>query len=194
MNPSYAFPNHVPPLATARLEMRGLQAGDEQDLFDIFSDAETLRYWSHLPYTELAQAEAFIARDLAHLADRSQLRWGIALRDSQRIFGGCSLYRIDMQNQRAEIGYFLNRKDWGHGYMQEALQAMLGYAFDSMGLRRLEADIDPRNTASIVALERQGFEREGYLKERWLVGNELADTVLMGLLRRNWKPTAKNQA
>ena len=60
------------------------------------------------------------------------------------------------------------------------------FAFEELGLRRIEADVDPRNEASIRLLERLGFQREGYLRERWLVDQEINDTVFYGLLRREW--------
>ena len=55
-----------------------------------------------------------------------------------------------------------------------------------MALNRVEADIDPRNEASARTLERLGFRREGLLRERWIVGDEVSDTALYGLLQRDW--------
>jgi RimJ/RimL family protein N-acetyltransferase len=63
---------------------------------------------------------------------------------------------------------------------------VLAFAFDTLALHRVEADVDPRNARSIRALERAGFEREGYLRERYHVGGELQDAVLYGLLRPHW--------
>ncbi len=71
--------------------------------------------------------------------------------------------------------------------MQEALQALLSYAFETLDLRRLEADVDPRNQASIQTLERLGFQKEGFLRERWEVGGEIQDALFYGLLRPEWK-------
>jgi RimJ/RimL family protein N-acetyltransferase len=55
-----------------------------------------------------------------------------------------------------------------------------------MQLRRLEADVDPRNAGSIRTLERLGFQREGFLRERWHVNGEIQDAIFYGLLRREW--------
>ena len=71
--------------------------------------------------------------------------------------------------------------------MQQALQGLLGYAFQTLDLNRLEADIDPRNLASAKTLERLGFQKEGHLRERWIVNDEVSDTALYGLLRREWQ-------
>jgi RimJ/RimL family protein N-acetyltransferase len=71
--------------------------------------------------------------------------------------------------------------------MHEALQGLVGYAFQTVALNRLEADIDPRNTASARTLERLGFQKEGHLRERWIVNEEISDTDLYGLLHRDWQ-------
>jgi RimJ/RimL family protein N-acetyltransferase len=70
--------------------------------------------------------------------------------------------------------------------MHEALKALVSHAFETMNLRRLEADVDPRNGASIRSLERLGFQREGFLRERWHVNGEIQDAHFYGLLRREW--------
>ena len=71
--------------------------------------------------------------------------------------------------------------------MHEALQALLEFGFGELDLNRIDADIDPRNSASARTLERLGFTKEGYLRERWIVGDEVSDTAIYGLLRREWK-------
>ena len=107
------------------------------------------------------------------------------LEDGQMI-GTCTLHQIHLQNRRAEVGYALGRPYWGSGYMNEAMHALVDYAFTNMKLHRLEADIDPRNEASAKSLERLGFQREGYLRERWIVGEEISDSALYGLLASEW--------
>ena len=102
------------------------------------------------------------------------------------MLGQVSLFNFSEQSGRADIGYGLAREHWGRGFMNEALIAVVDFAFGPLGLRRLEADIDPRNQASLRALERIGFVREGLLRERWQVGDEISDTAFMGLLAREW--------
>jgi RimJ/RimL family protein N-acetyltransferase len=67
------------------------------------------------------------------------------------------------------------------------MTAALDYAFVELDLNRIEADIDPRNEASAKLLERKGFVKEGYMRERWIVNGEICDTVFYGLLRRDWE-------
>jgi RimJ/RimL family protein N-acetyltransferase len=67
---------------------------------------------------------------------------------------------------------------------------VLAHAFDTLRLRRIEADIDPRNSASCKLVERLGFVREGLLRERWDVAGELCDAALYGLLASDWRRNA----
>ncbi len=71
--------------------------------------------------------------------------------------------------------------------MAEALGALAQYSFLELSLNRLEADTDPRNARAINTLERLGFVREGYLRERWIVSGEKSDTVFYGLLFNDWE-------
>jgi RimJ/RimL family protein N-acetyltransferase len=117
---------------------------------------------------------------------RTLFQWGIVRHEDGLVIGTCTLFHIDESNRRAEIGYALGRAHWGKGYMREALSALLEYAFRTLGLHRIEADVDPRNEASIRLLERLGFQKEGYLRERWLVDGATHDTLFFGLLRKEW--------
>ena len=70
--------------------------------------------------------------------------------------------------------------------MGEALVLLLDFAFGELRLRRIEADVDPLNAASVRTLERLGFQREGLLRERWFVGGVPQDSYFYGLLQREW--------
>lgn len=133
-----------------------------------------------------AEARSLLDEIHACFAAKSLFQWGVARREDDRVIGTCTLYHLDRRNRRAEIGFALAREHWGRGLMQEALVALLGYAFDTLTLHRIEADVDPRNAASLRLLERLGFVREGFLRERWLVGGAVQDSVILGLLRLEW--------
>lgn len=188
------FPFVLPKLRTARLDLRAISATDVDALFAIFSDPQVMRYWSRGPYSSPEELQAYFEATEQAFLSRSQLRWGLARREDGRVIGVCSLYAIDANNLRADIGYILHKEAWGLGYMQEALTAIFDYAFEVMSLRRIEADIDPCNAASIASLERLGFQREGLLKERWLVDGEVSDSLMMGLLRKSWPPSLAQSA
>ena len=174
-------------ISTETLTLRFLKEADLPEVYDIFSHPEVMRYWSYPAWTSPAQAEQWLMNVQEGYRTQSALEFGIERRIDHALLGTCTLFQFHFASRRAEIGYALGRPYWGSGYMHQALQALLQYAFETLNLNRLEADIDPRNQASARTLERLGFQNEGHLRERWIVNDEISDTDLYGLLRREWQ-------
>jgi [ribosomal protein S5]-alanine N-acetyltransferase len=172
-----------PMLRTPRIDLVRIGMSDATAFFAIHADPANMRYWSTLPWTEPEQALAVIAADEEGSRAGTSYRFGLVERDGTGLIGYCSLHRIDRTHGRAEVGYILRTSHQGRGLIHEALGAVVDHAFDTIGLRRLEADIDPRNTASTRVVERLGFVREATMRARWLVGDEVSDTAFYGLLR-----------
>ena len=175
----------LPTIDTARLRLRTLAEADIPALFAIFGDPEVCRYWSHPALPDLAAAAGLLAQIQAYAREGTLFQWGIALRASDEVIGTCTLASITHEHRRAELGFALARAHWGQGYVAEALPALVAHAFGALDLHRLEADIDPRNATSIRVVERLGFRREGYMRERYVVNGETQDTVFYGLLRKD---------
>jgi RimJ/RimL family protein N-acetyltransferase len=178
-------------LRTKRLLLRPLGEADVPSLFEAFSDPRVMRYWSTPPWSSMDAAHALVERDLKAMASGEYVRLAIERLEDGRLLGNCTLFRIDGQCRRAEIGYGLAYFAWGNGYMHEALLELLEFGFSELKLNRVEADIDPRNEPSARSLERLGFRKEGYLRERWIVGAEVSDSALYGLLLSDWLSSKK---
>lgn len=177
----------IPFLSGARVRLRALAASDVDALFALHSDARVMRYWSCPAWTARQQAIDHVARMTRERESLEFYPWATTLADDDALVGTCSLFGIDHENQRATIGYALMAELWGRGLASEMLRLALDFAFDALDLNRIEADIDPLNLASCTLVERAGFEREGFLRERWRVGGGVQDTALYGLLRKDWR-------
>ena len=172
----------APVLTDGRIRLRGHRPDDFEDFYALHSDPRVMRYWSFPAWTERTQALPRFQSALEGGDAAVRLCWAIAAPDDDRLIGGVTLFAIDPALRRAEIGYALAAAQWGKGYAGAAVSLVLGHAFGALGLRRLEADIDPRNEASCALVERLGFRREGLLRERWHVAGEACDSALYGLL------------
>lgn len=181
------FPDHFPILTTERLVLRETAERDVEAVFAMESDPIAMRYWSKPPMQDISEAVASVQRAMGFFPARDSLRWSIARSTDDRMLGHASLFNFNEQSGRADLGYGLARAHWGQGFMHEALVAVVDYAFGPLGARRLEADCDPDNLGSIRALERLGFVREGTMRERWVVGGQISDSAVWGLLAREWR-------
>ena len=178
---------NLPTINARRISLRWISEDDVDALYTVFSDPEVMRYWSTPPLADRNAALKLLSEIHDGFKRRTLLKWGIARNTDNVLIGTTTLFNLDFNSRRAELGYGLGSSQWGNGYMQEALKALLAYAFDELAMRRIEADVDPRNMASIRTVERLGFQREGYLRERWQVNGEIQDTLFYGLLRPDWE-------
>ncbi len=183
----------LPVINGKRVRLRWLTLNDVNSLYSIFSDPEVMRYWSSSPLENIAAAEELLERIHNNFEKRVLFQWGVARRADDRVIGTCTLFHVDTDSRRAEVGYALGCEYWGNGYMREALTLLVNFCFYDLNLHRLEADVDPQNTSSIKLLERLGFRKEGYLRERWHVGGEIQDALFYGLLKNEWRCKFENE-
>jgi RimJ/RimL family protein N-acetyltransferase len=97
--------------------------------------------------------------------------------------GECDLSDIDRRHARAEIGFLFAQRHWGKGYAREAMERVIGYAFDELGLERLWARFHESNEASKRLLERLGFAYEGCLRSHVARDGARRDCLIYGRLR-----------
>jgi RimJ/RimL family protein N-acetyltransferase len=180
--------DRLPTIDAKRVRLRSLAASDLDAIYAVFSDPQSMRWWSMPAMTDRAEAVGYLERIQAGFESKTLFQWGVERKEDALVIGTTTLFHLDPGNARAEIGYILGSAWWGQGYMQEALKALVRYAFGEMKLRRIEADVDPRNTSSLKSLDRLGFRREGLLRERWNVAGEIQDTAYFGLLAHEWRP------
>ncbi|MEE4216659.1 MAG: GNAT family protein [Xanthomonadales bacterium] len=180
------------PFKTKRLLLRPITPRDDHAFLRIFSDPETMKYWSRGPLGSLEEAVAMVQEEITWGETDKCLNWGIARIEDGGLLGKVSLFDFDKKHRRAEIGYIIDRSYWNRGLVSEVLMPVLAYAFGEIGLHRLEADVDPANLASLALLKKFGFRREGLTRESFMVHGRWHDSVILGLLEDDYRATLKN--
>jgi RimJ/RimL family protein N-acetyltransferase len=177
----------VLPIHTERLLLRTHHHDDLGALLDYYSEPEVARY---IPWEPWSRAEAEV-----HLQKRLQ-RTGIDGPDSalalvvergQRVIGDVVLWPVDETLARCEMGWAFHPAVAGNGYATEAVQALIGVAFEIYGMRRLIAQVDSRNASSAKLCQRIGMTKEAYLRQDCWAKGEWTDTVIYGLLADEWQ-------
>jgi [ribosomal protein S5]-alanine N-acetyltransferase len=182
------------PIETSRLRVRTVTEADLPALLLVNGDLDVTRFLPYPAWATLADGLAWLKRMHGFQASGTALQFVVADKEAGHAIGTCLLFKHDEGSARAELGYVLARACWGRGLMHEALTALVGCAFTQMGLRRLEAEVDPRNRASGRSLQRLGFTREGLLRQRWVDKGEAHDVEAYGLLRHEWPGPVATQA
>ncbi len=173
-----------PVLTTERLVLRGIVPEDAADLFAFRSDQVEQRY-NDPPLRTLGEAHDLIRRLDRERREYGAQHWGVTLVGGDRVVGLLGYNEIVTEHRRASLGYDLARRLWGRGLATEALTAVLGHGFDTLGLNRVEAHTDAANASSIRLLRRLGFWQEGTFHDRFREDDGYHDIALYVLLRRN---------
>ena len=182
-----------PSLSTKRLQLREIVASDAPALLAIHGDRETMKWFGSDPLADLEAAERVIA-GFANLRRQPSpgVRWGIVHADPARggaLLGTCGVFRWNRGWRTCLTGYELARHAQGRGLMTEALRAIYAWAFERMGIERIEAQVHPLNTPSLALLTKLGFVEEGLMREAGLWLGERRDLVQLGLLKREFVGT-----
>ncbi|MFP5112479.1 GNAT family N-acetyltransferase [Bacillaceae bacterium C204] len=103
-----------------------------------------------------------------------------------RLIGTINLFQVLRGSlQSAFIGYFLDEKHNGKGYMTEAVILLVEYAFKELKLHRIEAGVMPHNIGSIRVLEKSGFHKEGLALKNVKINGKWEDHQVLAVINPN---------
>jgi len=139
--------------------LRKLQPGDAPVIFDYQSNPENFPFVDMPIYTELKQAEDYIAKMNGGVEQNKWIIWAITSKDTDEIMGTISIWGIEEEKSAAELGYGLYPGNTGKGIMTQALNLAVEFGYEVMGLNHLDAYTNIKNLKSCTLLERNGFNR-----------------------------------
>ena len=158
-----------PVIRTERLVLREPREEDAERHF---------RHWSNGDVARFVALDAPPPKSVDETKDRIKLHrnlfqehrvlipWVITLGEKDAFVGGIRYIGFTGHGQKiAEIGYDLAPAHWGKGIMTEALQAVVWFGFETLGLNRIQLTTNPKNTGSGRVAEKVGFEKEGILRQ-----------------------------
>jgi RimJ/RimL family protein N-acetyltransferase len=179
-------PGHpVPTLSTERLVLRAMTLDDAPALHPALSDSDNMRLWSRAPLGSVEHTRDYIR---GNIDGEGVQCWVIARADAVDDALGWVVL-MDRKPETAELGYILRPDAHGAGIAREAVAAVLEHGFQVRGLRRIFADTDPDNAASIRLLEKVGFRYEGRLRAEWVTHIGVRDSLIYGRVTPRLEPS-----
>lgn len=147
----------------------------------IDNDREYLEKW--LPFVELTQEIAFTRQFVENYLDSDKTDITCAIYYQNQFVGIIGLKDTDQDNKKTEMGYWLSEKFQHKGIMTLSCKALIDYAFDEMGMNRIQLKAASGNLKSQQIAERLGFKREGIERDGELHSRGFVDLVIFGLLK-----------
>ena len=124
---------------------------------------------------------------LARQLERLRHQLAVHLRDGDELIGTARVHNDIPHDLQGSVGYALWRGYWGNGFATEAATAVLDLGFDTLGLHRIEATIEPDNRASIRVAEKLGMRLAGRMKERFRFPDGWRDSFLYATTEQEWR-------
>ena len=165
--------------------LRPLEKDDAPVIAPWYNDPEVLRFMGTVRPTAVAAEEAFIA---GLNASPMEPTLGIVVRETDRLIGVTGLAKTDVRHRHAMFGIGIGDKSaWGKGHGTEATRLLVQYAFETLNLNRVWLTVYEYNPRGIRAYEKAGFRVEGRLRQDCFREGRYWDSVLMAILREDWK-------
>lgn len=173
-------------LETNRLYLQPFNKKDATRIRDLANNKELASILG-LPHPyKLENAEDWIEIQPEQIKDGVEYPLSIVSKEINEIIGTITI-RIDKNNNKGELGYWIGIDYWGNGFATEAVNKMIEFGFDDLNLNKIWASVLSRNKASSVVLEKVGLQKEGTLRQNRLLHNKYEDIDVYGLLQIEYK-------
>jgi ribosomal-protein-serine acetyltransferase len=151
-----------------------------------------LRTWLH--FVDKMQSVDFAKGFIKGTMERNALgsEYAFIIFNGEEPIGRIGVYKMDLQNQIGEIGYWLIEKEQGKGIITRACQTLIGFCFDTLTLNRIELKCGTENHKSMVIPQTLSFTKEGILRQAEWLHDRYIDLYLFSLLKADWKKSAEH--
>jgi RimJ/RimL family protein N-acetyltransferase len=187
-SPDALFAAALPAFETARLRLRAFVAADGATVEELLADPAVARNTLTIPHPYPAGgATPWIASHAEAWREGKRGTWAIVRAADEALIGAVGL-NLTLVHQRAELGYWIAHEEWGKGYATEAVRRLIGFAFDDLGLHRVQAHHFVENPASGRVMEHAGMRAEGTRRGAFFRDGVPRDVVEYAVLRTDARP------
>lgn len=180
-------------IETERLLMKGLTPSTFTNIFESLSKPEIMEILGHRTEDEYAHEEHKYQNGYASY-NRSFMLFLMMDKATQKIIGRCGLHNWNTDHQRAEIGYVMIEEGFKQkGLMSEAVVSVIDFGFRKLNLHRIEALVGKDNLASLKIIKKNGFVKEGLMREHYKTQNGFEDSMVFSLLQSEYKNNLKKK-
>ena len=178
-------------LDTDRLIIRDNIPGDLHDLYELTTDTHAMRFMKSTKIKTRSEARKNLKASIreSKRQDREKYYFAIIDKATDEYIGAIG-YVVETNGDSigkvVELGYFIKEKHWNRGYVTEAGQAVIRYAFEKDNVQKIEASCLEENKASERIMIKLGLRKEGLLLKHQLHEGQLKNRLLYGIIKEEW--------
>jgi [ribosomal protein S5]-alanine N-acetyltransferase len=173
---------------TDRLILRRFEISDANDMFKNWaSDNEVSKFLSWDSHKDINFTKSLLDYWISDYSDEKNYHWAIELKEINEVIGDIKVFHLKDKNSSCEVGYCLSRDFWNKGIMSEALNAVIKYLFEEIGLNRIVAMHNTKNIASGKVMIKNNMKYEGTLRQAGSLNDSFYDLNVYSILKSEWE-------
>jgi len=177
-----------PTLHSANLQLKKIEDSHIQELFAIYDNDKVFEYCGIIPKHNLQTVQKMIGHFERDYMKKSRIKWGIFEKSqSEKLVGIIEAMDFNQKVDMVTIGYYLAEAFWGKGIASEAVAVIVKFLMEEVNVNRIQAEVMPLNESSKKVLLKNGFLKEGLLRQASLwSGKGVVDLEIYGLLKGDY--------
>lgn len=162
---------------------KALDINDARQIHKYASDEDVSRFIGWNLMKTLDETRNHINLMLKRESEGTHLYASVVLKSTQEVIGTVMIFNFDQEANKAEVGYVFDKGHWGKGYGTESVALITDFAFNSLCLHKLYANVVNENIGSARILQKNGYELEGRLKDHYFIEGKYYDALLFGKIQ-----------
>jgi ribosomal-protein-alanine N-acetyltransferase len=174
-------------IETERLILRKFKLNDYEDMYRNWaSDDDVTRYITWATHKNMDETKEVVSRYVFDSERNDYYHWCIVLKETNEAVGSIGAFRLFEELGMFEVGYCIGKKFWNMGITTEAMNAIIKFFFEEVGVNRIEARHDTKNPASGAVMLKSGMQLEGVLRQAGKNNTGICDSAVYGILREDY--------
>ncbi|MET4559230.1 ribosomal-protein-alanine N-acetyltransferase [Lysinibacillus parviboronicapiens] len=186
MNLEKVFIN-FPVLQSDQLVLKKIEEIHLQELFAIYDNEHVFQYCGILPKHNIQTVSKMIGHFERDYQKKSRVKWGVFHKNQDTLLGIIESMDFNQKVNMVTIGYFLAEEYWGKRIATEAVRLLVNFLFEEVQINRIQAEVMPANEVSKKVLLKNGFLKEGLLRQASLwSGKGIVDLEIYSILKEDY--------
>lgn len=174
-------------IETERLILRPFTREDAPAMFRNWaSDPEVTKYLTWPTHDSVEISRMVLDDWCSHYSEPDFYQWAIVPKKLGEPIGSIAAVRVEESARWVEIGYCIGKNQWRKGIVSEALNTLIRFFFEEVGVGRIQAEHDPRNPNSGAVMRKCGMVCEGTLRRAAVNNQGICDIVVYSILREEY--------
>ncbi|MDR0321249.1 MAG: GNAT family N-acetyltransferase [Treponema sp.] len=174
-------------LYTKRLILRRFIIEDAENMFKNWAyDDEVTKYLTWTSHKDISDSKYFIEQWIQKYEKNDFYDWAIVLKELNEPIGSIGVVKQLDDIKMVHIGYCIGKKWWNKGFVSEALNRLIKFFFEEVGVNRIESRHDSNNPNSGKVMVKCGMKYEGYMRQADKNNQGIGDTIYYGIIAEDY--------